>query len=223
MRGQFDGHKVNLEKALPFLIHACYQQLRSLTYKEFLGHGLELTPEQWVVWSNSGKKTAKASPRSASAPCATAPTMSRILDTMEKSDLVTRVVDEHDARSAPGQADPHRQIPASQASAGSQKASRAPRARHPRARSRNDSPHAHPHARQPHLSARPHRRTLITRPYSCNDNNHQNQETQAMIQRQFPRFDETTAPPPPRDALGLQQARFRRNPRAPWRATPARR
>ena len=49
MRGQFEGNRVALERALPFLIHACYQQLRSVTYKEFLGHGLELTPEQWIV------------------------------------------------------------------------------------------------------------------------------------------------------------------------------
>lgn len=99
MRGQFDGHKVNLEKALPFLIHACYQQLRSLTYKEFLGHGLELTPEQWVVlvqlWEKDGQSQSALSERT----LRDRPTMSRILDTMEKSDLVTRVVDEHDARS----------------------------------------------------------------------------------------------------------------------------
>jgi len=99
MRGQFEGNKVNLEKALPFLIHACYQQLRSLTYKEFLGHGLELTPEQWVVlvqlWEKDGQSQSALSERT----LRDRPTMSRILDTMEKSDLVTRVVDEHDARS----------------------------------------------------------------------------------------------------------------------------
>ena len=99
MRGQFDGNKVNLEKALPFLIHACYQQLRSLTYKEFLGHGLELTPEQWVVlvqlWERDGQSQSALSERT----LRDRPTMSRILDTMEKSGLVTRVVDEHDARS----------------------------------------------------------------------------------------------------------------------------
>lgn len=98
MRGQFDGDKVNLEKALPFLLHACYQQLRSLTYKEFLGHGLELTPEQWVVlvqlWENDGQSQSALSERT----LRDRPTMSRILDTMEKSGLVARVVDEHDAR-----------------------------------------------------------------------------------------------------------------------------
>lgn len=99
MRGQFDGDKVLLEKALPFLIHACYQQIRSATYKEFLAHGLELTPEQWIVlvqlWTKDGQSQSALSELTLRDP----PTMSRILDTMQKGDLVTRVVDEQDARS----------------------------------------------------------------------------------------------------------------------------
>jgi MarR family transcriptional regulator, organic hydroperoxide resistance regulator len=99
MRGQFEGNQVKLEKALPFLLHACYQQLRSATYKEFLGHGLELTPEQWIVlvqlWQKDGQSQSALSAQT----LRDKPTMSRILDTMEKSDLVARVVDEQDARS----------------------------------------------------------------------------------------------------------------------------
>jgi len=99
MRGQFDGDKVLLEKALPFLIHACYQQIRSATYKEFLAHGLELTPEQWIVlvqlWTKDGQSQSALSELTLRDP----PTMSRILDTMQKGELVTRVVDEQDARS----------------------------------------------------------------------------------------------------------------------------
>jgi MarR family transcriptional regulator, organic hydroperoxide resistance regulator len=99
MRGQFVGDQVLLEKALPFLIHACYQQIRSATYKEFLAHGLELTPEQWIVlvqlWTKDGQSQSALSELT----LRDAPTMSRILDTMQKSDLVMRVVDEQDARS----------------------------------------------------------------------------------------------------------------------------
>lgn len=99
MRGQFDGDQVNLEKALPFLIHACYQQIRSVTYKEFGNHGLELTPEQWIVlvqlWEKDGQSQSALSEQT----LRDAPTMSRILDTMQKGGLVTRVVDEQDARS----------------------------------------------------------------------------------------------------------------------------
>jgi len=99
MRGQFDGIQVKLQKALPFLIHACYQQIRSATYKEFSAHGLELTPEQWIVlvqlWTKDGQSQSALSELT----LRDAPTMSRILDTMQKGDLVTRVVDADDARS----------------------------------------------------------------------------------------------------------------------------
>ena len=99
MRGQFEGIHVHLDKALPFLIHACYQQLRSLTYKEFLSQGLELTPEQWVVlvrlWQTDGQSQSALSEST----LRDKPTMSRILDTMERSGLVERSVDPRDARS----------------------------------------------------------------------------------------------------------------------------
>jgi DNA-binding MarR family transcriptional regulator len=99
VRGQFEGDRVRLEKALPFLIHACYQQLRSHTYKQFSAHGLELTPEQWIVlvqlWTKDGQSQAALSEQT----LRDAPTMSRILATMQKNDLVTRVADERDARS----------------------------------------------------------------------------------------------------------------------------
>jgi MarR family transcriptional regulator, organic hydroperoxide resistance regulator len=99
MRGQFDGNRVVLEKALPFLIHACYQQLRSRTYKEFLSHGLELTPEQWIVLVRLWEKDGQSQSALSESTLRDRPTMSRILDTMEKSGLVERSVDPNDARS----------------------------------------------------------------------------------------------------------------------------
>jgi DNA-binding MarR family transcriptional regulator len=99
MRGQFDGNQVVLQKALPFLIHACYQQLRSATYKEFMVHGLELTPEQWIVLVQLWQKDGQSQSALSELTLRDRPTMSRIIDTMEKSGLVERTVDEHDARS----------------------------------------------------------------------------------------------------------------------------
>lgn len=99
MRGQFQGNQVVLEKALPFLIHACYQQMRSITYKEFLQHGLELTPEQWVVLVRLWEKDGQSQTALSESTLRDRPTMSRILDTMEKSGLVERCVDPNDARS----------------------------------------------------------------------------------------------------------------------------
>lgn len=99
MKGQFDGNSVVLKRALPFLIHACYQQIRSVTYKEFLGHGLELTPEQWIVLVQLWQKDGQSQSALSELTLRDRPTMSRILDTMEKSGLVERHVDEQDGRS----------------------------------------------------------------------------------------------------------------------------
>ena len=98
MRGQFTGNRVALERAVPFLIHGCYQQLRSLTYKEFSSHGLELTPEQWIVLVQLWQKDGQSQSALSESTLRDRPTMSRILDTMEKGGLVTRQVDEADAR-----------------------------------------------------------------------------------------------------------------------------
>lgn len=88
-----------LERALPFLIHAFYQRIRSRTYKEFAAHGLELTPEQWIVlvrlWQQDGQSQSALSEST----LRDRPTMSRILDSMEKSGLVERCPDRSDARS----------------------------------------------------------------------------------------------------------------------------
>jgi len=99
MRGQFEGNQVVLEQALPFLINACYQQIRSITYKEFLGHGLELTPEQWIVLVQLWRKDGQSQSALSELTLRDRPTMSRILDTMEKFGLVERSVDAQDARS----------------------------------------------------------------------------------------------------------------------------
>ena len=99
MKGQFDGDDVVLERALPFLIHACYQQIRSVTYREFSEHRLELTPEQWIVlvrlWQRDGQSQSALSEST----MRDRPTMSRIIDTMEKGGLVQRRNDPNDGRS----------------------------------------------------------------------------------------------------------------------------
>ena len=98
MRDQFEGEQVVLENALPFLLHGLYQRIRSVTYREFHQHGLELTPEQWIVlvrlWQRDGRTVSELSEST----LRDKPTMSRILDSMEKSGLVTRTVDSNDAR-----------------------------------------------------------------------------------------------------------------------------
>src|SRR6187402_290231 len=98
MRDQFDGEQIILENALPFLLHGLYQRIRSVTYREFNQLGLEITPEQWIVlarlWQRDGRTLSELSEST----LRDKPTMSRILDSMEKAGLLTRTVDEKDAR-----------------------------------------------------------------------------------------------------------------------------
>lgn len=98
MRDQFEGEQVVLENALPFLLHGLYQRIRGVTYRAFNEHGLEITPEQWIVlarlWQRDGRTVSELSEST----LRDKPTMSRILDSMEKSGLVMRTVDDQDAR-----------------------------------------------------------------------------------------------------------------------------
>ena len=98
MRDQFDGDQIVLENALPFLLHGLYQRIRSVTYREFNQHGLEITPEQWIVlarlWQQGGRTVSELSEST----LRDRPTMSRILDSMEAHGLLNRTVDAKDAR-----------------------------------------------------------------------------------------------------------------------------
>lgn len=98
MLDQFEGDQVVLENALPFFLHGVYQRLRTVTYQEFNQHGLEITPEQWIVlvrlWQRDGRTVSELSESTQR----DKPTMSRILDSMEAHGLVRRTADAKDAR-----------------------------------------------------------------------------------------------------------------------------
>lgn len=98
MKDQFDGDQVILENALPFLIHGLYQQIRSVTYRAFHEHGLELTPEQWIVLVRLWQRDRQSPSSLSESTLRDRPTMTRILDTMEANGLVLREVDPDDAR-----------------------------------------------------------------------------------------------------------------------------
>jgi DNA-binding MarR family transcriptional regulator len=98
MRGQFKGGKVHLDKALPFLINAVYQRIRTVTYRAFGEHGLELTPEQWIVLVRLWQEDGRTQSELCESTFRDKPTMSRILDVMERGALVRRVPSETDAR-----------------------------------------------------------------------------------------------------------------------------
>jgi DNA-binding MarR family transcriptional regulator len=99
MKDQFDGDQIVLENALPFLLHGVYQRLRGVTYREFNQHGLEITPEQWIVLARLWQKDGRTVSELSESTLRDRPTMSRILDSMEGHGLLTRSVDPDDARS----------------------------------------------------------------------------------------------------------------------------
>jgi DNA-binding MarR family transcriptional regulator len=98
MRDQFEGDRVILENALPFLVHGFYQRLRSATYRTFASEGLELTPEQWIVLVRLWERDRQSPSALSESTLRDRPTMSRILDTMEAHGLVRREPDARDAR-----------------------------------------------------------------------------------------------------------------------------
>jgi DNA-binding MarR family transcriptional regulator len=98
MRDQFEGEQIVLENALPFLLHGVYQRIRSVSYRAFNEHGLEITPEQWIVLARLWQRDARTVSELSESTLRDRPTMSRILDSMEKGGLVTRTADEKDAR-----------------------------------------------------------------------------------------------------------------------------
>lgn len=98
MRDQFDGDQIVLENALPFLIHGIAQRLRTVTYQAFNQHGLEITPEQWIVLARLWQRDRRTVSELSESTLRDRPTMSRIVDCMEANGLVTRTVDNKDAR-----------------------------------------------------------------------------------------------------------------------------
>ncbi len=98
MRDQFEGEQIVLENALPFFLHGVYQRLRTVTYREFKQHGLEITPEQWIVLVRLWQRDRRTVSELSESTQRDKPTMSRILDSMERSGLVRRTADENDAR-----------------------------------------------------------------------------------------------------------------------------
>jgi len=99
VRDQFtaDGGII-LDNALGFWIARVYFVSRGTLYRRFRAHGVDMTPEQWMVlvrlWEQEGVTQTLLAERT----LRDAPTMSRILAAMERADLISRRVDPMDRR-----------------------------------------------------------------------------------------------------------------------------
>ena len=98
MRDQFARDGIVLENALAFWVNRFYETTRRAMYRAFREHDFELTPEQWMVLVRLWERDGRTQTDLAAACHRAAPTMSRIIDSMSKSGLVARAVEESDAR-----------------------------------------------------------------------------------------------------------------------------
>jgi DNA-binding MarR family transcriptional regulator len=99
MRDQFVGPSgIVLEKALAYWIHRVYQAERVEMFRLFRDEEEELTPEQWIVlvrlWEDDGRTQTELGEST----FRDRPTMSRILDSMERRGLLERRADPESAR-----------------------------------------------------------------------------------------------------------------------------
>ncbi len=98
MHDQFAADGIVLENALAFWVHRVYQAQRNEMYRAFREKGVELTPEQWAVlvrlWERDGRTQNDLSETT----FRDKPTMSRMIDALERRGLVERRDDEDDGR-----------------------------------------------------------------------------------------------------------------------------
>lgn len=98
MRDQFTDKGVVLEKALAYWIHRVYQASRNEMFRTFRDEGEEITPEQWIVLARLWEEDGQTQTDLGASTFRDRPTMSRILDAMERRGLLERRADPASAR-----------------------------------------------------------------------------------------------------------------------------
>ena len=98
MRDQFEGDRIVLDNALTFVLHGTYQRIRAFAYRAFAEHGLEITPEQWMVLVRLWQHEPVSQADLGDLTLRDRPTMTRILDGMDARGWITRGKDPDDAR-----------------------------------------------------------------------------------------------------------------------------
>jgi DNA-binding MarR family transcriptional regulator len=96
---QFSGDGIVLDNALAFWMYRAHQALRNESYREFRERGIELTPEQWMILVRLWEREGRSQNDLCDSTFRDRPTMSRILDGMERRGFVVRRADPNDKRS----------------------------------------------------------------------------------------------------------------------------
>lgn len=96
---QFSGDGIVLDNALAFWMYRANQALRNESFREFRERGIELTPEQWMILVRLWEREGRSQNDLCDSTFRDRPTMSRILEGMERRGFVLRRADPNDKRS----------------------------------------------------------------------------------------------------------------------------
>jgi DNA-binding MarR family transcriptional regulator len=98
VKDQFVDGSIVVENAIGFWIHRVYQASRNEMYRAFRAAGEDITPEQWAILIRLWERDGLAQSELSDATYRDAPTMSRIIDSMERQGLVERRAHATDGR-----------------------------------------------------------------------------------------------------------------------------
>ena len=98
VRDQFIEERIALEKAISFWVYQANQASRRALYQAFAGLGLEVTPEQWMLLVRLWEQDGCSQNDLCESTLKDRPTISRVLDVMERNGLVTRAAHPADGR-----------------------------------------------------------------------------------------------------------------------------
>lgn len=98
MKDQFTSHGIVVDNAIGFWIQRVYQTTRNEMYRLFREQGEDITPEQWMVLIRLWEQDDRTQADLCEVTSRDAPTMSRIVDGMERRGLLQRKPHPEDGR-----------------------------------------------------------------------------------------------------------------------------
>lgn len=93
-----DNKKLKNEECMGYIIGRTVQSVKNLTFREFKANNFNITPEQWAVISYLHNEDGLYQKQIADFLFKDKPTVTRILDLLEKRNLIIRISDENDRR-----------------------------------------------------------------------------------------------------------------------------
>lgn len=93
-----DTQKFVTEDCMSYIIGKTTQSIKNIIFREFKANNFNITPEQWAVMSYLHKEDGLYQKQIADFLFKDKPTVTRILDILEKRNLIIRISDEKDRR-----------------------------------------------------------------------------------------------------------------------------